>query len=136
MSSVMLPVGHDAAHRPQPIHRSVDRRKGLSVIRCFVKKPPSRRLLVFGQRPIVSSSMPFRLSLMNVINRERSAAAFSFLRVSFSGVSTSMNGRPTYDSGMINENALSKCMPFFDKSLLSISMVSPMLSPAVQRVKQ
>lgn len=48
----------------------------------------------------------------------------------------SMNGRPTYDSGMISENALSRCMFLDARSLLKILMVSPMLSPAVHSAKQ
>ena len=129
----MLPVGHDAAQRPQPVHRSVVTWKGLSVMRWLVKKPPSRRLFIRGQRPMVSSSAPVRLSLIMVMKRARSVAAFAFLRASFSGVSTSMKGRPTYDSGMTSEKALSRRMPFFARSPRSMSMVSPMLSPAVHK---
>ena len=70
------------------------------------------------------------------VNRSRSAAALSFFCFSFSGVSTSINGSPTYDSGMISENALSRCMFFDARSLFKMSMVSPIVSPAVHSAKQ
>ena len=132
----MLPVGHEVAHRPQPIHFSVVTWNGLSVIMCFAKKPPIIRLLIFGHRPIVSSSMFFCFSIISRVNRSRSAAALSFFCFSFSGVSTSINGSPTYDSGMISENALSRCMFFDARSLFKMSMVSPIVSPAVHSAKQ
>lgn len=42
------------------------------------------------------------------VKRSRSSVAFSFFCFSLSRVSTSMKGRPTYDSGMISEKALSR----------------------------
>lgn len=42
------------------------------------------------------------------------------------------NGSPRYDSGMMSENTASSAIPLAFKSLRRISIVSPMLSPAVQ----
>ena len=84
-----------------------------------------------GQRPIVMSHTPQRRSMTSLIKRESFVSASIFLHCSLAGVSTSINGNPTYDSGIINDMALSTFIPIDSKRFSIMLTASPTVSPAV-----
>ena len=84
-----------------------------------------------GQLPMRMSRTPWRRWRMSSMKRESFSSASRFFFASFSGLSTSMNGSPTYDSGMMSDIALCTVMPTAARSFSRMSTASPTLSPAV-----
>ena len=91
---------------------------------------------MYGTGPFTVEHIPPLRMLIALAITSMAFRAPSFLAVSSSLGSVSINGRQTYVFGMVNENTLSSLSPTRDKSVPSISIVSPILSPHVHKAKQ
>ena len=97
----------------------------------LLKYSPITLVYIHGVAPLCSCSIPLMLFfIFNAMSLRSSVASWIFC-LSRSGLSVYMNGRHTYDSGIISENAPSRCHPLLFKSLRRILMALPTLSPHV-----